>query len=86
MLYCLKNSQDRALGVNKRLTPLENLSKSIHHLCFNFRSFKADLYKGSRLRLIEVEYHVRFKEVLEGVILSLEDLLEMSYKKEYSEN
>ena len=71
LLYSLKSLERRDEQYDKSLTPIENLSKRIHSLSWNFKNFREGIYEGVRSRAIRVEYKAEFKEISQGLRVSL---------------
>lgn len=59
LLFSLKSLEKRNEEYTKELTPIENLSKLVHLLSFNFKNYKEQVHEGSRLRLIKVDYGIK---------------------------
>ena len=86
IIHCLRNIQERKNTVGLNGNGVESLARAIHYTCSAFKNYRPDSHSSYRQRLIRVPLEVQFENLRPNLVTYLEQLLAVSYKREYDRN
>lgn len=86
IIHCLLNIQERKDSIGLNGNGVESLARALYYICSAFKNYRLETHEYCRQRLIRVPFNVEFESIRSNLVRYLEQLLSISFKREYDRN